>query len=154
MVLQKLMAEQQRAKLDPDILKQPNKNKVQEDSKQEFKQVVGRHNLQDPPRAVQRVWADGSQQEGEDGKHYAGSGACSEDGCTLNFSVPLRGSQQTNRRAELSSLPENTYTTSPNQNQRKVARDLFELQYMQALRKRSQSPHDGERCMPEDRPGL
>ena len=61
-----------------------------------------RYNLPEPPRqGLQRVWTDGSQQEGEDGKPYAGYGAWFGDGHTLDFGAPLEGSVQTNSQAEL-----------------------------------------------------
>ena len=55
---------------------------------------------------VQRVWTDGSQQTGVDGKQYAGYGAWSGEGHALNFSAPLQGSLQTTNRAELTAAIE------------------------------------------------
>ena len=78
---------------------EPNKNKAQEERKQLLKQeAIERYNLLEPPRdGVQRVWTDGFQQEGEDGKQYAGYGAWFVDGHALKFSVPPAGSIQTGR---------------------------------------------------------
>ena len=50
---------------------------------------------------MQRVWTDGSQQAGTDGRQYAGYGAWFGEGHALNFSAPLQGQPQTNNRAEM-----------------------------------------------------
>ena len=52
------------------------------------------------------MWTDGSQQIGVDRKKYAGYGAWFREGHALNFSTPLQGSLQTNRRAELAATIE------------------------------------------------
>ena len=54
-----------------------------------------------PPEGVQRVGTDGSQQQGIDGKEYAGYGVWFREGHTLNYRAPLRGGVQTNNRAEM-----------------------------------------------------
>ena len=54
-----------------------------------------------PPEGVQRVWTDGSQQQGTDGKEYAGYGVWFGEGHALNHRARLRGEVQTNNRAEM-----------------------------------------------------
>ena len=83
-----------RAKLerraDPGIPKEPNKKKAQEERKKALKtEAIEKYNLLEPPReGVQRVWTDGSQQTGLDGKQYKGYGAWFGEGHALNFSAP------------------------------------------------------------------
>ena len=75
----------------------------QEARKQKHKDsVLQRHALdQPPPIGVQRVWTDGSQQTGIDGKEYAGFGVWFGDGHALNYRAKLQGLPQTNNRAEM-----------------------------------------------------
>ena len=100
-----------RAKLerreDTGIPAELNKNKAQEERKQHSTQeVIERYNLQPPREGVQRVWTDGSQQEGEHGQQYAGYGAWFGEGHTLHCYAPLGGSIHTNNRAELTAAIE------------------------------------------------
>ena len=55
---------------------------------------------------MRRVWTDGSQQEGEDGKQYARCRTWFAEGHTLNFGAPLEGSVQTSNQAELTAVIE------------------------------------------------
>ena len=93
---------------NPGIPEEPNKKQAQEERKQLLEQeIIDRYNLLEPPReGIQRVWTDGSEQEEEDGKQYAGYSAWFGEGHTLNVSDPLEGSVQTNNRAELTAAIE------------------------------------------------
>ena len=95
-------------KADPGIQKEPDKKEAQEEPKKALKQkVIEDYNLLEPPReGVQRVWTDGSQQTGVDGRQCAGYGAWFGEGHARNFSAPLQGNLQTNNRADLTAAIE------------------------------------------------
>ena len=59
---------------DPGLPQRIDKRAEQKRRKEKCKQeVVDKYNLnEDPPQGVQRVWIDGSQQTGKDGRPYAG----------------------------------------------------------------------------------
>ena len=61
---------------DPGLPKKTDKMAEQRKRKEKCKEeVVKKYNLEeDPPHGVQRVWTDGSQQKGKDGRPYAGYG--------------------------------------------------------------------------------
>ena len=87
-------------RFDPGI---PQIEKTTADTQQERKEVHKKWVLQvhaldkAPLEGVQRVWTDGSQQQGIDGKEYAGYGVWFGEGHALNYRAPLRGEVQTNK---------------------------------------------------------
>ena len=61
---------------DPGLPPKRGKKEGQQERKEQHKQqVLEEHRLgEEPPPGVQRVWTDGSQQKGADGRQYAGYG--------------------------------------------------------------------------------
>ena len=54
-----------------------------------------------PPRGTVRAYTDGSQQEGQDGRQYAGYGVWYDAENSMNECGPIQGPKQTNNRAEM-----------------------------------------------------
>ena len=82
--------------------KRCRKEGQQERKEQPKQQGLGEHKLgEDPPSGVQRVWTDGSQKTGKDGRQYTGYGVWFGERHALNHCAKLPGLVQTNNRAEL-----------------------------------------------------
>ena len=90
-------------KPDKGVRRVGNKKERQKGRKQELKEEVEKAYALDkaPPRGIVRVYTDGSQQEGQDGRQYAGYGVWYGEGSRMNESGPIEGSRQTNNRAEM-----------------------------------------------------
>ena len=88
---------------DPGLPPKKDKKKGQQEQKEQHKQrVLEEHRLEeDFPPGVQRIWTDGSQQKGADGRQYAGYGVWFGERHALDHCVALPGLLQTNNRAEL-----------------------------------------------------
>ena len=83
--------------------------------KEEHKERVLRIRALDSPPVdgTRRVWTDGSQQKGVDGKDYAGYGVWFGGGHALNYKSKLEGLLQTNNRAEMSAAIHALRVTPP-----------------------------------------
>ena len=100
---QKKILEQER---EPGLRQLERKNNEKRKRKEQLKQkVVEEWDLEvDPPEGVVRAWTDGSEQEGQDGRSYAGYGVWFGPGHTLNASEKLMGLMRTNNRAEMTAV--------------------------------------------------
>ena len=88
---------------DPGLPQKRSKKEGQQERKERHKQrVLEEHRLEEePPPGVQRVWTDGSQQKGLDGRQYAVYGVWFGERHALNHCAALPGLLQTNNTAEL-----------------------------------------------------
>ena len=88
---------------DPGLPPKRSKKDGQQERKEQHKQGL-LEELQlgeEPPSGVQKVWTDGSQQTGADGRQYAGYGVWFGERHVLNHYTALPGMVQTNSRAQL-----------------------------------------------------